>query len=126
MANDDIERRLTSVEAAVERLREQQELTASDASAARVLASGADRDVSEVRAELRAHTSALNALRETQLDFSRRMDRLDGRLDRVDGQLDRVESTLSQGFATVQAGMTVIVDLLGALAPPDEGGHHGG
>lgn len=35
MAHDGIERRLTSVEAAVEQLREQQQLTASDAGAGR-------------------------------------------------------------------------------------------
>ena len=44
----------------VARLREQVALTASDAAAARVLAAGADHDVAEVRAELRAHTQALN------------------------------------------------------------------
>jgi hypothetical protein len=38
----------------------------ADAVAARVLAAGADRDISEVRTELRAPTAALNALREIQ------------------------------------------------------------
>ena len=48
------------LEREVARLREQVALTASDAAAARVLAAGADHDVAEVRAELRAHTQALN------------------------------------------------------------------
>ncbi|MBW3647694.1 MAG: hypothetical protein KY440_07960, partial [Actinobacteria bacterium] len=65
---DSVESRLTALERQVAQLREQQALTASDASAARTLAAGADRDVSEVRAELRAHTQVLNALRETQLE----------------------------------------------------------
>jgi len=39
-----------------------------EAAAARALAAGADRDVAEYRAELRAHTRTLNALRETQLE----------------------------------------------------------
>jgi hypothetical protein len=67
--NDDLELRVTSLEREVIRLREQVTLTSSDAAAARVLAAGADRDVSEVRAELRAHTQGLNALRETQLEL---------------------------------------------------------
>jgi hypothetical protein len=59
---------LTALERQVAYLREQNALIASDASAARTLAAGADRDVSEVRAELRAHTQVLNSLRETQLE----------------------------------------------------------
>ncbi|HSZ29422.1 MAG TPA: hypothetical protein VK784_06645 [Pseudonocardiaceae bacterium] len=69
MPHDDLESRVTSLEHEVVRLREQVAITSSDAAAARVLASGADRDVSEVRAELRAHTQGLNALRETQLEL---------------------------------------------------------
>ncbi len=67
--HDDLESRVTSLEHEVVRLREQVAITSSDAAAARVLAAGADRDVSEVRAELRAHTQGLNALRETQLEL---------------------------------------------------------
>lgn len=48
----DFEARLTSLEGEVAQLRERVALTSSDAAAARVLAAGADRDVSEVRAEL--------------------------------------------------------------------------
>ncbi len=65
---DSVENRLTALERQVAHLREQNALIASDASAARTLAAGADRDVSEVRAELRAHTQVLNSLRETQLE----------------------------------------------------------
>ncbi len=64
--DDDIETRLTIVERDVAQLREDVALTNSDAAAARVLAAGADHDVSKVRAELRAHTQALNAPREIQ------------------------------------------------------------
>lgn len=107
-APDDIEGRLSAVERGVARLREQQGLTASDASAARVLASGADHDVSQVRAELRAHTSALNALRETQLEQERRFDGIDGRLDGI-------ETRMTDGFTTVGAGVAQIVALLESL-----------
>jgi len=69
--DDDAETRFTRLESDVAELREQVTLARSDAAAARLLASGADRDVSEVRAELRAHTRGLNALRETQLEQGR-------------------------------------------------------
>jgi len=39
-----------------------------EVAAGRALAAGADRDVAEYRAELRAHTRTLMALRETQLE----------------------------------------------------------
>ncbi len=58
MPDDEVELRLGRLEHEVVELREQLALTRSDASAARVLAAGADHDVSEVRAELRATPSA--------------------------------------------------------------------
>ena len=137
---EDIESRLSAVERGVAQLRAQQGLTASDAAAARVLAAGADHDVSKVRAELRAHTSALNALRETQLEQGRRLDRMDGRFDRMDGRFDgldgrldvldgrldgmggrlgALEARMADGFATVGAGMAQIVTLLEGLGDRD-------
>ena len=66
----------------------------TDASAARELAAGADRDVSEVRAELRAHTRELNALPETQVEQSQTMDRgfaeMRARLHQTTGSLDQI------------------------------------
>lgn len=115
---DDIESRLSAVEREVAQLREKTALAGTDASAARTLSAGADRDVSEVRAELRAHTGALSALRENQIEFGHKLDRLDGRLDSVDGRLERLEGleeTVATGFATVGAGMTQIVTLLEGL-----------
>lgn len=112
---EDIESRLSAVEREVAQLRETSSLAATDAGAARVLAAGADHDVSEVRAELRAHTSALNALRETQLEQGRRLDGLDGRLDGLDGRIGRLETRMTDGFATVGAGMAQIVTLLERL-----------
>ena len=116
---EDIESRLSAVERDVARLREQQGLSASDATAARVLAAGADRDVSEVRAELRAHTSALNALRQTQLEqgdrltgVEGRLTGVEGRLDRVEARLDSIETRMADGFAMLGAGMAQIVQLL--------------
>jgi len=102
---DSVENRLTALERQVAHLREQNALIASDASAARTLAAGADRDVSEVRAELRAHTQVLNSLRETQLE--------QGQVLAEQGQ------TMRAGFAGVNAGMEQIVALLDRITGPD-------
>ncbi|MGH3763633.1 MAG: hypothetical protein ACRDS0_24475 [Pseudonocardiaceae bacterium] len=99
---DDIETRLATVERDVAELREQLALTSSDASAARTLAAGADHDVAEVRAELRAHTQALNALRETQLEQGREMREGFAEQDR----------RMREGFSTFATGMAQITALL--------------
>lgn len=109
---EDLESRLSAVEEAVVQLREQTTLAGADASAARTLAAGADRDVSEVRAELRAHTGALNALRETQLELGHR-------ISGVEGQLEGLERTTTEGFATLGGGMTQVVTLLEGLTDRD-------
>ncbi|HKR51375.1 MAG TPA: hypothetical protein VJT72_17690 [Pseudonocardiaceae bacterium] len=103
--SDDFEARLASVERDVARLREQSALTSSDAAAARVLAAGADRDVSEVRAEPRAHTQSLNALRETQLEQGREIAGLRQSLAEQGREM-------REGFATLAAGMAQITALL--------------
>jgi hypothetical protein len=102
---DDLESRVAHLEHEVVRLREQVALSAADAGSARVLAAGADHDVSEVRAELRAHTQALNALRETQLEQGQEM-RGQGREMRGQGR------EMREGFATLGTGMSQITALL--------------
>lgn len=108
-ADDDIETRLAIVERNVAQLREQLAITNSDAAAARMLAAGADHDVSEVRAELRAHTQALNALRETQLEQGRMIDE-QGREMRAG--FARQEGEMREGFAKLATGMAQITALL--------------
>ncbi len=107
---DDLETRVATLEGEVARLREQIALTNSDATAARVLAAGADRDVSEVRAELRAHMQALNALRETQLAHVREMREGFATQNRE----------MREGFATQAAGMTQITALLTKIMGPED------
>lgn len=108
-ADDDIETRLATVERNVAQLREQLAITNSDAAAARMLAASADHDVSEVRAELRAHTQALNALRETQLEQGRMIDE-QGREMRAG--FARQEGEMREGFAKLATGMAQITALL--------------
>jgi hypothetical protein len=73
---EDIEARVTALENEMRPVR-------ADAEAARVLASGADRDVSDLKVKLDAHTKVLSALRETQLEHGKRLDGLEGRCARA-------------------------------------------
>lgn len=98
MPDDATEARFARLEHDVAELREQVALAKSDAAVARVLAAGADRDVSEVRAELRAHTQSLNALRQTQLEQGR--------------MIDELRQEMHNGFATMATGMAQITALL--------------
>ena len=107
-----METRLTLVEREVARLREESAVTRADAAAARVLATGADRDVSEVR----AHTQALNALRETQLEQGQKLDGVEHRLGGVEHRLDGMEREMREGFSTLNTGMVQITALLEGMA----------
>ena len=123
---DSVESRLTALERQVAQLREQHALIASDASAARTLAAGADRDVSEVRAELRAHTQVLTSLRETQLEQGQVLaehtqvlaehTQVLAEQSQVLAEQSQVLAeqgqTMRAGFASVHAGMEQIVALL--------------
>lgn len=126
--DDDLTRRVDALE-------DQSRAARADAAAARALASGADRDVAEVRTELRAHTSVLNALRETQIEHGQKLDALDNKVDghsrkldehggKIDGlartQADhsRILGEHSRALVTVQAGINHIVDLLTEREPP--------
>ncbi|MGH3983245.1 MAG: hypothetical protein ACRDST_11320 [Pseudonocardiaceae bacterium] len=127
--SDDVETRLATLEREVARLREQLTLASSDAAAARVLASGADRDVSEVRAELRAHTQGLNALRETQLEQGREITSFRQELAEQGREITSVRQELAEqgremreGFATLGTGMAQITALLTTIARPEHDG----
>ncbi len=127
MPDDDVEARITRLEHEVAELREQVALTRSDAAAARVLAAGADRDVSEVRAELRAHTQGLNALRETQLEQGQEINEL--RHEMREGftsqgrRIDALEREMRGGFATMATGMAQITALLTDIRGPERDGN---
>jgi chromosome segregation ATPase len=103
----DIEARVSRLESEVERLREDVGVSRAGAAAARVLAGGADRDVSDTRTELRAHTQALSALRETQIEQGE--------------QISGLRSEMQQGFGMLQTGMAQIVALLD-IRKADESG----
>jgi chromosome segregation ATPase len=111
-SDNNLESRVGLLEREMVRLREQVALTSSEAAAARVLAAGADRDVSEVRAELRAHTQALNALRETQLELDQKVTKLDQKVTGLDQKVTGLDQKVTRGFGTLATGMAQITALL--------------
>jgi flagellar motor switch protein FliG len=96
--DDDLESRFTSLELEVGRLRE-------EVASARALAALADRDVAELRAEMRGHRQVLNALRETQLEQGQKSDEL--------------RREMREGFAVQSTGMAQITALLTKIVGPE-------
>lgn len=119
---DDLDGRVSHLEEEVADIRDRLAHTRADAMAGRTLAAGADHDVSHVRAELRAHKSVLNALRETQIEFGRSLHvtQRDVRVLKDDvsvlkddvGQLKVQVGDLDRRLVTVHDGVNKIVGLL--------------
>ena len=107
---------MSALEREMAELRERVALANGDADAARVLAAGADRNVAEVRAELRAHTRALNALRETQVEFQQTQLRFGAELQKQRAELSALDGRVRDGFATMGSGMAEITRLLERFA----------
>ncbi|WP_142099231.1 hypothetical protein [Pseudonocardia cypriaca] len=110
---------MEELEARVSALETQLRSVRQDAAAARVLAGGADRDVSAFGAKLDAQQRLLEALRETQIEHGRRLAGHDGRFDHVEGRFDHLEqrfdaleSQMWQGFTNLERGQNVMLDLL--------------
>ncbi len=74
-----------------------------------MLAAGADHDVAEVRAELRAHTQVLNALHDTQLKHVREM--REG-FAKQGQEVSKQGQEMREGFAKQATGMAQITALL--------------
>jgi chromosome segregation ATPase len=88
VSDDNLERRVTAVEAEVAEVRR-------ETAAARALAAGVNRDVADYRAELRAHTRGLEALRQAQIE-----------------RYAEHKTDLATGLARVEARLQHIVRLL--------------
>ncbi|MDQ3760618.1 MAG: hypothetical protein M3460_02660 [Actinomycetota bacterium] len=90
-----------------------------EVAAARALAALADRDVAELRTEMRAHRQVLNALRETQLEQGQQIDELRQEMRQEIGELRR---EMREGFAIQSTGMAQITALLTTIAGPERDG----
>jgi hypothetical protein len=140
--SDDIEARVTALETQVARvtaletqvreLTEQVRHSAQDAAAARVLAGGADRDVTEIRAEIRdfrqATTASFNAMREDFTDFRKEMNNRFAAVDARFGAVDARFGAVDKGFAEMRGkldaaatGQQQIVGLLTTLIDQQDG-----
>ena len=126
MEPDGLEARVEALETHVSELDRRVRASEQDAAAARVLAGADDRDVTEIRGELRdfrrATVASFNALREDMIDFRTEMDErfaaVDERFRRVDERFDQVDN----GFIEIRgkldaaaAGQQQIVDILQRL-----------
>lgn len=103
---------LEDLEARVAALEEQMKATRQDAAAARILAGGADRDVSAFAARLDMHKALLDALRETQVEHGVRIDRLERTV--ASGFTE-----MRSGFSTLALGQAEILALLNRAAGED-------
>jgi predicted nucleic acid-binding Zn-ribbon protein len=130
----DLEARVTALETEVRDLAERVRHSQQDAVAARVLAGGADRDVSEMGREIREfreqNTRVLNAMREDLADLRSHVDegfaRVDERFARIDEGFARVDerfariddrfARVDEGFVSVDNGFAEIRGRLDAAA----------
>jgi len=123
---DDLEPRVSALETQVQELRSRVRHSEQDAAAARVLAGGADRDVEQIRGEIRdfrqATTAGFNAMREDLTDFrtqvAAQFAQVDARFAQVDGKFEQVDRGFAEmrgKFDAAAAGQQQIVGLLTTL-----------
>ncbi|MDT7741304.1 MAG: hypothetical protein QOE59_382 [Actinomycetota bacterium] len=113
---EELEARVSALESHVHDLAERVRRSEHDAAAARVLAGGVDRDVSEIRTEIRdfrdQNNRVLNAMRSDLTDLSERLDVL---TERTEGGFAQVRGALD----ATAAGQSHIVELLDQLVRRD-------
>jgi hypothetical protein len=94
MEGGDVEPRVSALEGEMREMRARLNLSEQDAAAARVLAGAADRDVGEIRAEMRdfrrATVSSFNAVREDLVDLR--------------GEVGELRAEVRSGFAAMRSG----------------------
>jgi hypothetical protein len=116
----DLETRVTALETQFRELDQRVRHSEQDAAAARVLAGGADREVGEMRTEIRefreVNTRMLNALRQDMIDNSARTDE---RLTRIEGGFTEIRGK----FDAMAAGLQQITSMLTTLIERDSAEH---
>lgn len=116
MESGDLEPRVEALENQVRDLTAKVQVTQQDAAAARVLAGAADRDVSEIRSELRdfrnATTASFNAMRQDFVDLRQDFADLREHVDRRFEQVDQGFMEMRGRFDAAAAGQQQIVDML--------------
>lgn len=112
MAEDNLETRVSALEDQVARVSARVRASEQDAAAARVLAGAADRDVAEIRTEIRefreATTAGFNAFRQEFVDHCHHTDQ---RFDQIDRGFAEIRAKLD----AATAGQQHIAELLQSL-----------
>jgi hypothetical protein len=115
----DPEARVAALEAVVGDLDQRVRRSEHDAAAARVLAGGADRDVGEMRAEVREfreqNSRVLNAMREDLSDLRSRMDDIDDGLGSLRRYTEDGFTDIRGRLDATAAGQQQIVGMLTTL-----------
>jgi len=126
--DDDLEPRVAALESDVGELRARVEHSEQDAAGARVLAGGADRDVAEIRTEIREfrvqNMRLHNATREDLADMRGDMNEMGSSVTGLRTEMAELREHTDRGFAQIRglldaaaAGQQRIVDLL--THPPE-------
>lgn len=111
-APDELEVRVAALETQVRELVDRARHTEQDAAAARVLAGGADRDVTNLGIKVDANRQAINALGEQTRE---RFDAVDRRFDALEGKVDNGFTEIRGKLDATAAGQQQIVGLLNTL-----------
>ncbi|XTP36322.1 hypothetical protein ACORG1_08885 [Mycobacterium sp. TJFP1] len=123
MAQDDLEPRVSALEEQVRDLTGRVRGTEQDAAAARVLAGAADRDVGEIRGELRdfrqATTTSFNALRQDFVDLRQGFVGLRQDFVALREHVDQGFAEMRGKFDAATAGQHEIVQLLQTIIDRD-------
>ena len=110
----DLEARVAALETRFRELAERVRHSEQDAAAARVLAGGADRDVAEIRGEIREfrehNTRVLNAMREDFIDLGQRVET---GFARGDNGFTEMRGKLDGAAAGQQQIVTLLTTLIG-------------
>jgi chromosome segregation ATPase len=109
---EDLEARVTALEEQVRQSRE-------DATAARVLAGAADRDVSEFKQLLNALIRTTGALRETQVEDHRDIATLKTDVTYLKTEVGSLRADMTSGFTKVNIGMDRMAQLLQQVIDKD-------
>jgi outer membrane murein-binding lipoprotein Lpp len=117
--SDDLEARVTALESQVRELNGRVRASEQDAAAARVLAGAADRDVGEVRDEIRdfrrATVSSFNAMREDMVGIRGDIDSMREYMYAMREDMDNGFIQMRGKFDVTAAGQQQIVELLNGL-----------
>lgn len=119
MSQDDLEGRVSALETTVDGIKRRLSATEQDAAAARVLAGAADRDVTEIRAEIRdfrnATTAGFNALRQDFIELREDFGDLRAHVGRGFEQVDRGFAEMRGRLDATAAGQQHIAELVQRL-----------